>query len=339
LPNIAIDSASFIRKGAYGTFKACTGVALTINNLNNFEAQYFRILDELCSKYKVEKPKVVLKGYDIHYMLGRHAVPFCDELFSNISSQFSQIDFYYTYFPSRISKINMYGTDGSAVEEASIPEFINKITPSYPHLCAWKYLSENNGSHLTFHIDNFEGEITKAWNSISDKEVNIYFKGDEMYPSLAMADIALRVLDNRLRPNGKLKPEDIFSRFCDVSERLRVNYLGQKDFPFITPIKRERINVVPNLKRPLIFILKEAIQGIVDENDLIKKSPLWLNICEMALSKRGSVKFIDQNSKEDRALLNEGGIMICLGDAGFSFAQYLKGLGFKLEIMRGRDLL
>jgi hypothetical protein len=114
-----------------------------------------------------------------------------------------------------------------------------------------------------------------------------------------MADVAVKLLDRRLY----LSKASLFSArascFKELGDKLRVSFLGQKYLKYITPIKKQKIDTLPKLKRPSIFILKEYPPGFKDESHLVRDSPLWSRICEFAYNKRGTVKFVDPNSKDD----------------------------------------
>ncbi|MEM2995331.1 MAG: hypothetical protein QXI91_04875, partial [Candidatus Bathyarchaeia archaeon] len=72
---------------------------------------------------------------------------------------------------------------------------------------------------------------------------------------------------------------------------------------------------------------------------LVQGSPLWSRICEFAYNRKGTVKFVDPNSKEDRRLLLTGGIAICIGTEGVKAAKYLQNLGVDIEIVKTSTLV
>ncbi|MEM3705348.1 MAG: hypothetical protein QXX59_05415, partial [Candidatus Bathyarchaeia archaeon] len=300
---VTIDSGDFVRKGKRGAFKACTGVALTIDRVDAFESAYFDLLEKLCKKYGVVRKKLVYKAYDVLSALSlKDGVSFLNELFDGLSDWFVNVDFYYSYlFTEKVPVVKLYGADKSGVEEVKPVEFLNKLSSSYPHCCAWKYVYDHSDANVIFHLDHFEGEVTLGWELIKDRDLNVYLAGDEMYPFLAVADIAVELLDRRLYfSKASLFPKNIYSCFKELGDKLRVNFLGQKYLKYITPIKKQKIDVLPKLKRPLIFIFKEYPPGFKDERQLVQDSPLWSRICEFAYNRKGTVKFVDPNSKEDR---------------------------------------
>ncbi|MDI6846972.1 MAG: hypothetical protein QMD23_02430 [Candidatus Bathyarchaeia archaeon] len=306
-----IDSGDFVRRGRGGVFKACVGAALTIDKLDRFEAAYFDPLEKLCKRHGLERKRMVYKSYDILSSLQfKDGLIFLNELFDGLADRFVSVDFYYSYlFTDKVPVVKLYGVDKSGVEEMKPVEFMNKLSPSYPHCCAWKYVNDYPDVDVSFHLDHFEGEVTLGWELIKDRDVNVYLAGDEMYPCLAMADVAVELLDRRLyQAKASLFPKHIVSCFKELKGRLHISYLGQKYLRYITPIKKQKIDTLPKLKRPLIFVLKEYPPGFREESQMVRASPLWNRICDFAYQKRGTVKFVDPNSKEDRRLLLTGGL-------------------------------
>lgn len=345
MQTVAIDAGDFIRQGMSGSFRACTGVAVTIKSINKFNNAYSKSLEKACKKYKMTKKREVYKSFDILSALKLHqGTDLLNEVLDGVTEQISRITFYYTYiFTDKVPMIKLYGTERSGVEEIKPVEFIKKLSPSYPHCCAWKYSSDHddemNDSQLN--LDHFEGEVTMGWEIIKNSNLQVFFAGDEMHPCLAVADILVKLLDLRLyKSRHTLMPEYIKKIFPTHKDVLEINYLGQKYLNFITPIKKQKIDVTPKLARPLIFIFKEQppIQ-VKDESDMIRQSPLWNKICDFAYHKGGSVKFIDLNNKQDQELLQEGGFGICLGDKGLKTVEYLRNLGLPIEVLTPADLL
>lgn len=342
---VAIDSGDLIRKGKKGSFRACTGVAITIPKIDNFNRTYSEILDKCCNDHGMDRQRKVYKSYDILSSLKfQEGIDFLNDFFDQIIHQISEINFYYTYiFTQRVPMIKIYGAEKSGVEEVKPVEFIKKLSHSYPHCCTWKYVrdhpSEIDGSQLR--LDYFEGEVTVGWQAIKELELQIYFAGDEMHPCLAVADMLVKLLDLRLyQQRGALFPRDIQECFSEQKDIVKVNYLGQRYLNYITPIRKQRIDVIPKLARPLIFILKEQPPlQIKDESEMIRRSPLWNKICDFAYDTKGTVKFIDLNNRQDQHLLREGGFAICLGEKGKTTAEYLKNLGLSIEILMASDLM
>jgi len=339
---VAIDSGDFVRKGKRGAFKACIGAALTIDKVDAFEFAYFDILEKLCKNYGVKRKKLVFKAYDILSVLPlKDGVSFLNELFDGLVDMFVSVDYYYSYlFTEKVPVVKLYGADKSGVEEIKPIEFMNKLSSGYPHCCAWKYVYDHSNANVSFHLDHFESEVTLGWELIKDRDLNVYLAGDEMYPFLAMADVAVELLDRRLYlSKASLFPKNINSCFKELGDKLRVSFLGQKYLKYITPIKKQKIDTLPKLKRLLIFILKEYPPGFKDESQLIRNSPLWGRICEFAYNRKGTVKFVDPNSKDDRRLLLTGGIAICVGAEGVKVAKYLRNLGVDIEIVKASTLV
>lgn len=342
---VAIDSGDFIRRGKRGSFRACTGVAITIPNIDRFNRAYSENLDKYCNNYGLKRQRKVYKSYNVLSLLKfQEGMNFLNEFFDQIIPQISEINFYYTYlYTQRVPMVKLYGSDKSGVEEVKPIEFIKKLSPNYPHSCAWKYARDHpgeiNGSQLR--LDYFEGEVTVGWELIKELELRIYFAGDEMHPCLAVADMLVKLLDQRVyQRRGTLLPRCIFECFPKQENIISVNFLGQRYLNYITPIRKQKIDVIPKLARPLIFVLKEQPPlQIRNESEMIRQSPLWNKICDFAYNKEGTVKFIDLNSRQDRQLLREGGFAICLGEKSKTTAEYLQNLGLPIEILTTSDLI
>lgn len=348
---VAIDASTFVRKGKKGSFKACLGSALTIENETNFDQAYFEVLEKVCKKYNVESKRRTLKAAFIYSLFGGKAFQAINDVFESLLDHVKMVNFYYTYLSTKKTPVvRLYGSEKSGIEEVPTLEFINKISPAYPHYCAWKYVMDAPSNDFRLQLDYFEGEVTKAWQVIENANLNVFYAGDEIYPSLATADIFLRVLDERMSHYNQytknssqkalLTKDCIETCFHELEEKgkLRICYLGERELKYLVPFSKKMINASSKIKRPLIFVVAKAPPEIKHCSEFIRVSPLWNLICEFAYQKQGCIKFIDFKSDEDRKILSDGGIAICIGKESRELAAFSKELMIDLEIVDSEEL-
>lgn len=262
LSSVAIDSREYIR-GTHGSvYKACLGVAITINDEKKFVGKYNLTVGGLLKKYGIKRKKTVYKSYDIMSNLKpNHYKEFFDDFYQSlIIDQISELDVFYSlFFKKDTPEIRIYGRDESGIEKMGIIPFIDKLNPSYPHVCAWRYLEQHKKFNGALHLDHFTGSITEAWETIDGKDnIFIYFMGDCCNPLIATADLVVRYIDIQLRyKQRRLYPEYIAEVLPGYEGKLSTHFLGQKFLSNIRPISKTPINPTSKIKHPIIFIVKE----------------------------------------------------------------------------------
>ncbi|MGI0059812.1 MAG: hypothetical protein ACREBJ_08590, partial [Nitrosotalea sp.] len=81
---IGIDSVTFYRTGKTATFKAPLGVAVEVENYDNFNLKYQKLMSDLKSQYHLETDRLCLKGHYVYGKIKDKAYEFINDFVSNI---------------------------------------------------------------------------------------------------------------------------------------------------------------------------------------------------------------------------------------------------------------
>jgi hypothetical protein len=323
-------------------FRGCLGVAVKIKDKDAYWDEYNEIVTKLSEKYQLKRKRHVLKSYAILSALGYPNGPnFLEEFFENIKTCIEYIDVYYTTIPStKVPEIKKYGAHRTSVEVITPVEFLKELDAAYSHCCAWAYIRDHAEEAMTpILIDHFQGELTEAWIQIrSLPTIKVYFAGDECNCFISTADIITKLIDIRLY---KLKqklyadyianclPKDILGRIC---------FLDQ--LKLISPISKEKIDVVTKLAHPIIFVMKEGLYpevvGSAKERDVLSTSPIMDEVMNKAFEIDGCVKVFDMDS--DQSLIHKGDIFVYLGEKGMKTCRYLQNLGYDIRMVSAEEL-
>jgi len=166
---IGFDAKETIRIGTNGSrYSYPLGVSVEVFDFNKFKEQYEQAIKTINKEYSIENRRKVYsfqyfaKLYGIDY-----AVDISNSFLNEIKKNIITTNVYFTNISEiKTPEIFMYCEDGIGVKKPT-NEFIKTLIQPYSYICAWKYLSENKNSKSKLLIDNFQAQITRAWQKNS----------------------------------------------------------------------------------------------------------------------------------------------------------------------------
>ena len=331
---MSADSKLIERGNAPNFFRACLGTCLGFSNPSDFPEKYNEKLEILCNRFEIHRERAILKSYDLAKECGDNREKYMEiltEFVSFLGKNNVHINIAYTSLvlaklPTGITK---YGAGRSPSRKIGPIEFLQELNNYYPYIAAWIVSKSVMLRNTKIFLDNFEGEITNAWDELrAHHEIKILPRGDLCNPFISSADIVTKYVDEYLSLNRMTLNEDnIKSALLAANiQNPHVFYVGHGHLPDIVPLIEKSINCQDYYARPMTFVIKENL--LEKENLYIESSPVYQKILSFAHEKRTGVRFF--SSTEDHKRVQKGDYMIYLGKNGKDIVDFLNALGIEV---------
>jgi len=327
------DAVMLSRKGPLREFKANLGVVVTVTDYKKFQQEYASAVRRVCGRHSLSWKRPFCRAADLRYFAGDdlRTMQIIEDIVREVNSEIKQVHVVYTMiFPSAVPKVNIYIAQ-PPVESLSPVKFQDTLAHPYPYLCLWAYSQDLPKLEFPLACDHFGGEITSAWEEIERRcPPRIFFDGANTNATISLADLLIRLLDERF---GLQRLTDILNEtrlpdfLPELRDRLKPFYLGQKYLKKIVPMQRQKINYVPYVTHPVIFIVKEPTS--LQTTDFISRASIMDDIYCAAVRLGGSVKFFDPKDSSDQRLIKPSDYFLWVGEHGKRFVESLPGLGYK----------
>jgi hypothetical protein len=328
------DGALLIRPGPVNVFKANLGVVATVADQKAFGDDYSAAVKTACQDHGLTWKRPFCRAADLRYFSesDQATAEVIEQVLKQVESQLTQVDIVYTMlFPSGVPKVYIYANEPS-VKPVNPVDFQDMLQDPYPYLCLWRYLQSSPGIKRPLACDHVMGEVTQAWKEL-EKECapRIFFDGANTNAMVSISDLLVRLLKERFdRSKEKLADllrEDKLPEFLpELDNRIQSAYLGQKFLRQIVPLSREKINAVPHVVHPIVFIVKEPTP--LQTRDFISRSSVMDAVYQAAVPLGGCVKFYDYTGSYDQKLIQPNDIFLWMGEHGKRFVRGLAGLGY-----------
>jgi hypothetical protein len=223
------------------------GVAVEINDLEEFRAHYFNTIREFLSDHDVQLPFPVIKSRTIlenlpSYSMRDHMSELVADLIEN--PEISRINVSIGWYGEEINleyKSGEEPTHGASFTSNVLSQYFEIVT-------LWRYHRSHNHDRATkAFVDNTSGKITPAWKYCGmEFDLDLIPNGDLTYPSLSTADIIAYNLATFLAGHEENK----FTEFPQLAEDYIINRRNWETQPYI---KAEAVNerytdhIVPTL--------------------------------------------------------------------------------------------
>jgi hypothetical protein len=301
--------------GIRNEFRGLLGVA--VNPMDNaaFEVQFDEILTDVCKRFNIEKTRRVYKAHDIGLLLSPNTNAYKSFCLNIARGLLSLESVKFTYFVTRINtkhlqngKVTIYGNYGTATETVSAHEFIDKISPYYSVICAWKLGQITGLKSGMFIFDGTEDILPcEAWDEFSSSQyLRIVYGGDKTIPVIASADFLLRSLDFFLQDRRGILDEkaieDIVLHDGIVpAENKFFRYVGNPDLGKIKPMRDQALtmnDISRFVHHPILFL---SAGGVVGQSSIIETSPVLDRILNNASELCAGVRIYDP--RKDRFII------------------------------------
>lgn len=366
---IAVDSKPVIRKwetasGEEKAFRGLLGLTVSVFKEANFKKKYESILDEVFDAHSIPRGNRVYKGADVYrlfdtrpkiadsfiFKVSRKILQlenirvnlFCTTI--NIGQQLASVmaeegrDIRQEDLDQAHTKriMPMYG-ESSGKRMVTVSEFLQKIEPVYPGICAWKLCQVTKIRNQHFLSDYFEGDHFKAWDDlISENHVELVPKGDQCSAYISATDIVLRCIDSILERKHLYINKDNLNQVLTTiagkvgSETIHVHHIGNQDIDSIKPSMPRPIRSELFIKHPIIFVFNEKT-GLPEQKahrSEIENSPLMDSLYTLAYSLDGGLTFYDPRISTSQ--MRDNDYFVTYGDNGKKKVKELKTLGYNL---------
>ncbi len=182
---MAADSKPFHRGGQSKFYKGCIGTCLGFSDPEGFHSVYSSAMDAVFEKASVDKPRSVLKSYDLGKYFGTNRKKHLDALKTFITGLESNgviFNFAYTVLDTKRlpdGEVKKYGKGRSPMKRLKALNFLDELNNYYAYISAWKVSKSVFLKNTTVYLDHFNGEITDAWNELcAHHQVYVIPKGD-----------------------------------------------------------------------------------------------------------------------------------------------------------------
>ena len=292
---VAVDAAT----KSSGNQRCLIGVALVLDDVEEFRQHYLDVIDNFYDKYDLDRENRVIKSDHLSrnipsYQLGDARETIGEEILDtrSIERVNTTISWYESHVDTPIGSFN-----GG--------QFINNFVKSYfPVVTLWRYHRSqfDYDPTETAMLDSFTGKITKSWKYVGNTfDLTIVPKGDLTYPELSAADIIASALSGIL-PDDEAYTE--YDRYVDGWLLTRLpdtdNQYVETDFIYhnsddwvIDHIKPRKYDIRPHLSspHPVIFIEESVLSG--KDREAIDRSQLMGCLCNVARERGGCVTKFD----------------------------------------------
>jgi hypothetical protein len=331
---MSADSKLIERGYAPHFFRACLGTCLGFSIASEFPERYDKKIETICKDHGIKRERSILKSYDLAKECGddrKKYMEILSEFTAFLGSNNVHINIVYTSFvlsklPTGITK---YGDGKSPSRKIGAIEFIQELNNYYPYISAWIVAKSVMLRNTKIYLDNFEGEITNAWDELrAHHEVKILPRGDLCNPFISSADIVTKYVDEYLSLNRMALNEDNIKSALLAADihNPHVFYVGHGHLPDIVPRIQKSINCQDYYARPMTFVIKEDL--LEKESLYIESSPAYQKILSFACEKKTGVRFFSSN--EDHKRIQKGDYMIYLGKNGKEVVDFLNALGVEI---------
>ena len=325
--------------GKKNEFRGLLGVSVNPKDNSSFEKEYETILTELFKSFNIPKKRSVFKAHDIGQLLSPNENAYKSFCLNFARKVLSLPDTKLTYFVTRINiehligrKVTIFGEYGTATRQVSTQEFIDKISPYYNIICAWKLGAITGVKSGMFIFDGTESILPCiAWQEFSKSQhLRIVFGGDRTIPVIATSDILLRSLDFFLQERRGILDESAIKEIILHDDIVSADgkffkYIGNPDLRKIKPLCDSALGV-NDLKayvhHPIIFL---SAGGTAGQKSIVETSPIIEAIYDNASSLHASVKLYDP--RKDRFMIGSSDVpdyFFSFNDAAKSQFQALK---------------
>jgi hypothetical protein len=359
---IAVDAIPIRRShstspGESRSFKGLMAVAISVHDVDEFQKQYERAVDEVFAEISLERLKKVYKAYEIAKALsGRHTI--ADAVFFRFGRKLLGIDglrinVFHAFFDARviIEQEGLKSTGDGAKDfntlqmvpvfgglpgrkYVTLRELMDLVEPAFPALAAWKLTAVTGTSNHNFLLDEVGGSISKAWDDLtSHNNVQTVPHGDSCSPYISAADLLLRALDRQLTRDysflDKSGLERALGEIGGVDQRATcyVRGISNDDIPMIAPYMERPIPTEYFCRHPIFVIVNESTHK--DEHEELENSPLVRRVHDLAYEHGGSVTYY--NPKVSTSLFRDGDYIVHYGEKGKETFKRLKAMGFRLN--------
>lgn len=297
---VGTDSKLITLRHTDGVFKTNVGPVVTFNgSYADFRELYNDCMDECFEDSPYERKKETYKSYDFLQQFAEQKeelLEFLKDFFQEIfGHEDVSLNVIYSQFSKQAldgGKVQYYSSVDYEGRSQELNDFIDELRNYFPVVATFKAL-DGDSSQEVF-LDNFNGEVTKSWDSlINTHEVKVLTHGDKTNKLISISDLVSKFLGEYLNRYGNayIGEEEIRDA---LGFELDVERVDNRDLPYIVPHRPDEIAVSRYYPSPKFLIL---IDNEFDkQKEWFENSRYYEMICRAAEARMSSVKFLDLDS-------------------------------------------
>jgi len=344
-------------------FYSPLGVGVKFKDLDAFKRDCLTQTQELASEFQVSQKRIMYDSFSLKEELShRKAIPFCDKLVTQLQHYIESLFFTYIVMPPDEVPTVTVGGFKSPFCKIKSAEFLRKLQPMFPYICAWSYFGPPDRKQEEIQLDGFNSKQTYAWDDlISKAKPKIFPHGDECNPYIMLADIIAYLTDAKLYGQKlALKPEPLQEVWKTYGFQVNVHFLDVSNVSKYRWYSNDPIDLTPYLVHPLVFLLvdefdklqpnyppmaeeedesSETVPLPVPENKrfkkLVRRMEPWYAATAYAYHKGGAAQLFDIHI--DRTKVQDGDIMVYIGNKSKELAEGFSHL-FDIEVLSAKEL-
>lgn len=324
---VASDATKYRFHDRRPNWISLAAVAVAVDDIDEFNSEYFRIVEEKSEEYGIHTQHPIIKDEDVARWVTDWERPRArQDIVSELLAieTIREIQFVETSLsPMWVTLFEENEDDKMRIESQ---EFMNKFLEKYYNVIAiWEYLRKKNTrpQHLPYPkwpihgnvlTDDFGGHVSEAWLEVGRlaDEIRVIPHGDETYPLLSLADLTMDMVKQQV---DEWDEQEIYEFLKDITPEESA-YVDSRaidhgdDLEKMIPHTTDSIRGILHYPSPTIY---------VESGSITTKKARKLDICahlrKYAQENDGCVKFF--NESHDRDYMTRDDYLVVLdGDAG-----------------------
>ncbi|MDG6941981.1 MAG: hypothetical protein JRN34_03545 [Nitrososphaerota archaeon] len=329
------------------TFVSPLGCGVLVSDFKSFRGEFVKAFSFQASEFKIHLPFLFVPSSVLIGMVGLpKTIAFVDRLLHQIEKRISAVHASFVTLPVLLDPTVRVGGLLSPSKDESAKDYLVHLQNPMPYLTAYSFRGSKIGQDFTGRMvmDSFESSKTRAWDRLTDAELEVFVHGDECNPLVCTADLMCFYINFKLYQRATYDERKL--DYKNVAEVL-------SEFPFLSTIYRfdqetkeafvhynyKPIEYMEKVKHPVTFLMYDKPQGqSLTLRDVVSKR-LWYCAAKKAYSTEGCFKRFNWDS--DAKYVDDGDTIVCVGSESMRVAQTLKmaanvkiqtGLQFRDEI-------
>lgn len=344
------------------TFYSPLGVGVKFKDWEAFKKVCLKRTRELVGQFQISQKRVIYDAQSLKEELShRRAIPFCDQLISELGNYIELVYFTYVVMPPADVPTIKIGGYKSPLREVKSAEFLRNLQPMFSYLTAWAYFGKPGADETQIQLDSFSSKQTYAWDDlIARVKPKIFPHGDECNPYIMVADIIAYLTDAKLYTQKlALRPESLQTIWEPYGFQTATHFLDASSVSKYRWYSDDPIDLTPYLAHPLVFLLVDELEKLqpnpppeIEEEEspevtpppipeekrfhkLIRRMEPWYAAAAYAYHKGGAAQLF--NFHIDRTKVQDGDVMVYVGTRSKELAESFSHM-YDIEVFSAKEL-
>ena len=319
---VQVTGSNQVSSGRERCFHTPLGVGIKTSDEKSLENALRDVCEELKKTHKIESlrpfaPSTIIRTW-CQEKIGQSVVA-SERIVEQVAPHLSHVHFSFAALSSNQMITVPVGGYASPVRQLSTSKFLESICPMFSYLTAWTCSENGLDLGTDVRIDAFSSKQTMAWSELISKcRPTYYYRGDEVDPLICFADILAFATDRLLYRNKmKLEPNNLGKLWDKFGFEVSSWIVGKGNAHKVAWVSDEMIDVMPFVRRPVVFILRDSPDAYkvpssgVSLSSLIQGGLPFEAAVNLAASRHAALKFF--NEFDDPRLIKDGDVFVYAG--------------------------